>query len=101
MPKQELPLLGLMAALYLFLLPQPAISQPRNDDCGSVSCGLRRRHLSAKVFKGRLRSGHLVAIKLLGSKANGQDFINEVATIGRIHHVNVAKIVGFCAEGPR
>ncbi|KAL4341171.1 hypothetical protein GQ457_08G020310 [Hibiscus cannabinus] len=54
-----------------------------------------------KVFKGRLRSGHLVAVKLLGSKANGQDFINEVATIGRIHHVNVAKIVGFCVEGPR
>uniref|UniRef100_A0A6N2K8D5 Serine-threonine/tyrosine-protein kinase catalytic domain-containing protein n=1 Tax=Salix viminalis TaxID=40686 RepID=A0A6N2K8D5_SALVM len=29
-------------------------------------------------------------VKLLSnSKANGQDFINEVATIGRIHHVNV------------
>ncbi|KAE8678943.1 PR5-like receptor kinase [Hibiscus syriacus] len=53
------------------------------------------------VFKGRLRSGLIVAIKLLGSKANGQDFINEVATIGRIHHVNVAKIIGFCVEGSR
>ncbi|EOY13655.1 PR5-like receptor kinase [Theobroma cacao] len=54
------------------------------------------------VFKGKLRSGHLVAIKLLGkSKANGQDFINEVATIGRIHHVNVAKLIGFCVEGSK
>ncbi|XVF79209.1 hypothetical protein PTKIN_Ptkin14bG0202200 [Pterospermum kingtungense] len=51
------------------------------------------------VFKGKLRSGHYVAIKLLGkSKANGQDFINEVASIGRIHHVNVAKLIGFCVE---
>ncbi|XVF79208.1 hypothetical protein PTKIN_Ptkin14bG0202100 [Pterospermum kingtungense] len=51
------------------------------------------------VFKEKLRSGHYVAIKLLGkSKANGQDFINEVASIGRIHHVNVAKLIGFCVE---
>ncbi|GLU11987.1 hypothetical protein SLE2022_405200 [Rubroshorea leprosula] len=42
------------------------------------------------VFKGKLRSDNLVAVKLLSkSKANGQDFINEVATIGRVHHVNV------------
>ncbi|XP_038692225.1 LEAF RUST 10 DISEASE-RESISTANCE LOCUS RECEPTOR-LIKE PROTEIN KINASE-like 2.4 [Tripterygium wilfordii] len=54
------------------------------------------------VFKGKLRSGQLVAIKMLGkSKANGQDFINEVATIGRIHHVNVVRLIGFCAEGPK
>ncbi|XP_038692226.1 rust resistance kinase Lr10-like [Tripterygium wilfordii] len=54
------------------------------------------------VFKGKVRSGQLVAIKMLGkSKANGQDFINEVATIGRIHHVNVVRLIGFCAEGPK
>ncbi|KAA3467794.1 rust resistance kinase Lr10-like [Gossypium australe] len=52
------------------------------------------------VFKGKLRSGKFVAVKLLKeSKANGQDFINEVATIGRIHHVNVVELVGFCVEG--
>ncbi|PIN27095.1 Serine/threonine protein kinase [Handroanthus impetiginosus] len=51
------------------------------------------------VYKGKLRSGHDVAVKLLSKpKANGQDFINEVATIGRIHHVNVVKLVGYCAE---
>ncbi|XP_038717364.1 rust resistance kinase Lr10-like isoform X2 [Tripterygium wilfordii] len=54
------------------------------------------------VHKGKLRSGQLVAIKMLGkSNANGQDFINEVATIGRIHHFNVVRLVGFCAEGPK
>ncbi|CAI9117632.1 OLC1v1019048C1 [Oldenlandia corymbosa var. corymbosa] len=49
------------------------------------------------VYKGRLRSGSLVAVKMLNkSKANGQEFINEVATIGRIRHVNVVRLVGFC-----
>ncbi|KAM0944291.1 putative glycerophosphodiester phosphodiesterase, protein kinase RLK-Pelle-LRK10L-2 family [Dioscorea sansibarensis] len=52
------------------------------------------------VFKGRLRGNHLIAIKMLGhSKANGEDFINEVSTIGRIHHVNVVKLIGFCSDG--
>ncbi|XP_012468618.1 rust resistance kinase Lr10 [Gossypium raimondii] len=54
------------------------------------------------VFKGKLRSVHHVAIKLLGkSKGNGQDFINEVASIGTIHHANVGKLIGFCVEGSK
>ncbi|KAB2043816.1 hypothetical protein ES319_D01G045300v1 [Gossypium barbadense] len=54
------------------------------------------------VFKGKLRSGKFVAVKLLKeSKGNGQDFINEVATIGRIYHVNVVELVGFCVEGEK
>lgn len=54
------------------------------------------------VFKGKLRSGPLVAVKMLGkSKANGQEFISEVATIGRIHHANVVKLIGFCFEGSK
>ncbi|CDP16122.1 unnamed protein product [Coffea canephora] len=49
------------------------------------------------IYKGRLRSVHLAAVKMLNkSKANGQEFIDEVATIERIHHVNVARLVGFC-----
>ncbi|KAG8502292.1 hypothetical protein CXB51_002158 [Gossypium anomalum] len=54
------------------------------------------------VFKGKLRSGHHVAIKLLcTSKGKGQDFINEIASIGRIHHANVTKLIGFCVEGSK
>ncbi|XP_061360098.1 rust resistance kinase Lr10-like [Gastrolobium bilobum] len=55
------------------------------------------------VYKGKLRSGPFVAIKMLSkSKANnGQDFINEVATIGRIHHSNVVRLIGFCVEGSK
>ncbi|KAG6645458.1 hypothetical protein CIPAW_08G124300 [Carya illinoinensis] len=54
------------------------------------------------VFKGTLRSGRLVAVKMLSqSKANGQDFINEVTTIGRIHHVNIVQLIGFCVHGSK
>ncbi|KAM5551268.1 hypothetical protein ABKV19_026207 [Rosa sericea] len=54
------------------------------------------------VFKGKLRSGHFGAIKLLGkSKGNGQEFINEVATIGRIYHTNVVQLIGYCVEGSK
>ncbi|KAF5462902.1 hypothetical protein F2P56_018869 [Juglans regia] len=54
------------------------------------------------VFKGTLRSGRFVAVKMLSqSKANGQDSINEVATIGRIHHVNIVQLIGFCVHGSK
>ncbi|KAI0511038.1 hypothetical protein KFK09_011656 [Dendrobium nobile] len=51
------------------------------------------------VFKGRLPDGYLVAVKMLGkSMGDGEDFINEVSTIGMIHHINVVQLVGFCVE---
>ncbi|CAL0319495.1 unnamed protein product [Lupinus luteus] len=54
------------------------------------------------VFKGQLRSGRLVAVKVLDkAKASGQDFINEVATIGTTHHVNVVQLIGFCVDGSK
>uniref|UniRef100_A0ACD5VCR1 Uncharacterized protein n=1 Tax=Avena sativa TaxID=4498 RepID=A0ACD5VCR1_AVESA len=56
------------------------------------------------VYKGVLLPGDLhVAVKMLegNSNCNGEDFINEVSTIGRIHHVNVVRLVGFCSEEMR
>ncbi|KAG6768791.1 hypothetical protein POTOM_027720 [Populus tomentosa] len=54
------------------------------------------------VYKGKLRSGRFAAVKILSnSKANGQDFTNEVDTIGRIYHVNVVQLIGFTAEGSK
>ncbi|PIA36037.1 hypothetical protein AQUCO_03400142v1 [Aquilegia coerulea] len=52
------------------------------------------------VFKGTLpNDGRLVAVKVLNeSKGNGEEFINEVATIGRTNHVNVVTLLGFCIE---
>ncbi|KAL2963429.1 hypothetical protein AAZX31_17G201100 [Glycine max] len=54
------------------------------------------------VFKGKLRSRSCVAIKMLGkSKGNGQDFISEVATIGRTYHQNIVQLIGFCVHGSK
>ena len=54
------------------------------------------------VYKGKLSNDFFVAVKILNSsKGNGEEFINEVGTIGRIHHVNVVRLVGYCADGFR
>ncbi|XP_027368036.1 rust resistance kinase Lr10-like [Abrus precatorius] len=54
------------------------------------------------VFKGSISKDFMVAVKILNnSQGNGEEFVNEVATMGRIHHVNIARLVGFCADGFR
>jgi serine/threonine protein kinase len=56
------------------------------------------------VYKGVLLPGNVhIAVKVLegNSNCNGEDFISEVATIGRIHHVNVVRLMGFCSEEMR
>ena len=54
------------------------------------------------VYKGKLSEEIYVAVKILNnSKGDGEEFINEVGTMGRIHHVNVVRLVGFCDDGFR
>jgi serine/threonine protein kinase len=56
------------------------------------------------VFKGKLSNEIHVAVKMIinsTTKENGEEFINEVGTMGRIHHVNIVRLVGFCADGFR
>ncbi|KAM3683955.1 hypothetical protein ACJW31_11G004600 [Castanea mollissima] len=54
------------------------------------------------VFKGNLSNDVFVAVKILNNfKGNGEEFINEVGSMGRIHHVNVARLVGYCVDGFR
>ncbi|XP_045789489.1 PR5-like receptor kinase [Trifolium pratense] len=51
------------------------------------------------VYKGKLNDCP-VAVKILSrSKGNGEEFINEVASITRTSHVNVVTLLGFCFEG--
>ncbi|CAL4965089.1 unnamed protein product [Urochloa decumbens] len=54
------------------------------------------------VYKGRLDDGCLVAVKFLhDSKGQGEEFVNEVMSIGRTSHVNIVSLYGFCLEGSK
>ncbi|KAK2458714.1 LEAF RUST 10 DISEASE-RESISTANCE LOCUS RECEPTOR-LIKE PROTEIN KINASE 2.5 [Trifolium repens] len=54
------------------------------------------------VYKGKLNDERMVAVKVLSeSKGDGQDFINEVASISRTSHVNVVRLMGFCLDGSK
>ncbi|CAL4977456.1 unnamed protein product [Urochloa decumbens] len=54
------------------------------------------------VYRGQLSNGVPVAVKVLeNSTGEGEEFINEVATIGRIHHANIVRLLGYCSEGTR
>jgi serine/threonine protein kinase len=52
------------------------------------------------VFKGKLSNEILVAVKMLNNtEGDGKEFINEVKAMGKVHHINVVRLVGFCADG--
>ncbi|XP_037492093.1 LEAF RUST 10 DISEASE-RESISTANCE LOCUS RECEPTOR-LIKE PROTEIN KINASE-like 2.1 isoform X2 [Jatropha curcas] len=54
------------------------------------------------VYKGKLKDGHFVAVKVLNaSKGEGEEFINEVASISRTSHINIVTLLGFCLEGQK
>ncbi|KAF6139599.1 hypothetical protein GIB67_033603 [Kingdonia uniflora] len=54
------------------------------------------------VFKGKLLDGRLVAVKVMReSKGDGEDFMNEVASISKTSHVNVVSLLGFCFDGSK
>ncbi|XP_006645479.2 LEAF RUST 10 DISEASE-RESISTANCE LOCUS RECEPTOR-LIKE PROTEIN KINASE-like 2.1 [Oryza brachyantha] len=54
------------------------------------------------VFSGALADGRAVAVKFLHhSKPNGEEFLNEVISIGRTSHVNIVSLLGFCLEGSK
>ncbi|GMP45381.1 hypothetical protein CsSME_00013924 [Camellia sinensis var. sinensis] len=52
------------------------------------------------VHKGVLSDRRIAAIKL-PNEANqgGEEFLAEVSTIGRVNHVNLIEIWGYCLEG--
>ncbi|KAL1342986.1 hypothetical protein AAHE18_09G196100 [Arachis hypogaea] len=54
------------------------------------------------VYKGQLQDGRHVAVKILSEfKGDGQEFINEVASMSRTSHVNIVALLGFCFEGSK
>ncbi|ERN07343.1 hypothetical protein AMTRI_Chr12g241360 [Amborella trichopoda] len=54
-----------------------------------------------KVYKGTLSNGINVAVKVLEGRSDHRieaQFMAEVSTIGRTHHVNLVRLIGFCFE---
>ena len=48
------------------------------------------------VYKGNLKDGHFVAVKVLKeSKGNGEEFLNEITSISKTFHVNIVTLMGF------
>ncbi|KAK4394759.1 G-type lectin S-receptor-like serine/threonine-protein kinase SD2-5 [Sesamum angolense] len=51
------------------------------------------------VFEGSMKDGTRVAVKCLDGVGHiKKSFLAEVESIGSIHHVNLVRLVGFCAE---
>ncbi|KAF3330299.1 receptor-like cytosolic serine/threonine-protein kinase RBK2 [Carex littledalei] len=56
----------------------------------------------AKVYKGRLDNGTLVAVKRLNKGTETErvnNFLAEVGIVSHMNHPNIAKLVGVCVEG--
>uniref|UniRef100_A0A0D9WJE5 Protein kinase domain-containing protein n=1 Tax=Leersia perrieri TaxID=77586 RepID=A0A0D9WJE5_9ORYZ len=54
------------------------------------------------VYMGKMPNDKLIAVKLLKHcKDDGQEFMNEVASISRTSHVNVVTLLGYCIQGSK
>ncbi|XP_061338298.1 LEAF RUST 10 DISEASE-RESISTANCE LOCUS RECEPTOR-LIKE PROTEIN KINASE-like 2.5 [Gastrolobium bilobum] len=74
-------------------------------ECGSDGdqfkcfCNDGTNSCTDSVYKASLPDGRHVAVKVISeSKGNGEEFINEVASISRTSHVNIVSLLGFCSE---
>ncbi|XP_022769383.1 probable serine/threonine-protein kinase PBL21 [Durio zibethinus] len=54
-----------------------------------------------RVFKGRLETGEIVAVKQLNhdNLQGYQEFIVEVLMLSLLHHVNLVTLIGYCTAG--
>ncbi|KAL8191833.1 hypothetical protein R6Q57_028564 [Mikania cordata] len=52
------------------------------------------------VYRGKLQDGKDIAVKVLNElKGNGEDLVNELASISKTCHINIVSLLGFCFEG--
>ncbi|XP_021295854.1 putative serine/threonine-protein kinase isoform X1 [Herrania umbratica] len=54
------------------------------------------------VYKGRLKDGRTVAVKVLSveSKQGDREFMSEIVSLSNISHANLVKLLGGCIDGP-
>ncbi|KAF5932579.1 hypothetical protein HYC85_028750 [Camellia sinensis] len=58
------------------------------------------RGSSGVVYKGVLSDRRVVAIKRLNEAKQGEDeFLAEMSTIGRVNHMNLIEVWGYCVDG--
>ncbi|XBI50369.1 hypothetical protein VPH35_113783 [Triticum aestivum] len=50
------------------------------------------------VFEGKLDEERIAVKRLEGARQGKKEFLAEVETIGSIEHINLVKLIGFCAE---
>ncbi|KAK6914331.1 Protein kinase domain [Dillenia turbinata] len=54
-----------------------------------------------EVYKGQLPEGMKIAVKVFNGtldELTKEQFMNEVGTMGRMRHINIAKLIGFCYD---
>ncbi|KAK9715505.1 hypothetical protein RND81_06G169300 [Saponaria officinalis] len=56
----------------------------------------------AKVYKGELKDGKMIAVKKLNKGSNEErrekEFLSEIGTIGHVYHPNVSSLLGCCID---
>ncbi|KAI3507437.1 hypothetical protein L1887_22423 [Cichorium endivia] len=53
---------------------------------------------SGTVYKGVLEDERVVAVKRLGDVSDGGEFWAEMSTIGKLNHMNLVRMWGFCSH---
>lgn len=82
---------------YVFTLKE--MQEATNDFCGDNMLG---EGGFGRVYRGVLRSGQVVAIKLMegwGCASQGErEFRVEVDILSRLNHPNLVRLIGYCAD---
>ncbi|CAN6216490.1 unnamed protein product [Urochloa humidicola] len=59
------------------------------------------RGASGIVYRGILKDNREIAVKKLGDiNQGGEEFQHELSVTGRIYHMNLVRVWGFCSDGP-
>lgn len=54
------------------------------------------------MYRGTLENGEAIAVKRLTTESSDErkekEFLNEIGTLGHVHHPNVASLLGCCID---
>nr|CAD1823777.1 unnamed protein product [Ananas comosus var. bracteatus] len=89
-----------LGALELLFVPVPEVYVPRAERSDREIQGRVREGRAGAVYRGVLEDKRVVAVKKLTDVSQGEEeFWAEVSVIGRINHMNLVRLWGFCSEG--